>query len=415
MISDILGKKAEIINKILEKSGLNPEQVNKLIEEKKAEYGGLITDAGAAYSVAKNLGVMFETAPPKIEYTKLGEIAEKDAVSIIGKVMHVFPVREFEKDGRRGRVVNLTISDSTGSARLALWNEDVELVTQEKIRKGDVVEVQGGRVKKANGEIQISVGVSSLIQPAKDDGTFPQTKETLVKVSDVGQDMNEFEIVGRVIEAFPERTYEKEGKAGKMRSFNIADETGMIRVVAWNPSGLEDIREGDIVRIEGAYSKAGKSGVEIHVGWKGRAIINPEGLSVPETNFSHTTAKREFISDLEQDGEKEVRGTVMAVYNSVIKTCPNCFQKVEGKCDKCGSEGRDLQITSFELDDGSGLLRSVAFGSVGEGLEAGMEIIVRGKLRENEKAKRRELQAQYIGLPDPLKEAELLLGILKKQ
>jgi hypothetical protein len=47
----------QIIEQVASKSKKTSEEVKQLIEEKKSKFSGLLTDNGAAYMVAKDLGI----------------------------------------------------------------------------------------------------------------------------------------------------------------------------------------------------------------------------------------------------------------------------------------------------------------------------------------------------------------------
>ena len=51
------------------------------------------------------------------------------------------------------RVANATLSDSSGSIKLVLWNEQIELVTA-----GDTIQIENGYVTQFRGEVQLNVG-----------------------------------------------------------------------------------------------------------------------------------------------------------------------------------------------------------------------------------------------------------------
>jgi len=57
--------------------------------------------------------------------------------TVFGKVTTVGESHNFtRKNGSPGTVVNLEITDDTGSCRLVLWNKDVELVKNKTIQQG---------------------------------------------------------------------------------------------------------------------------------------------------------------------------------------------------------------------------------------------------------------------------------------
>ncbi len=43
-------------------------------------------------------------------------------IQYFGKIIQMFPIREFEKNGRSGKVANFRIADETGSCRTVLWD-----------------------------------------------------------------------------------------------------------------------------------------------------------------------------------------------------------------------------------------------------------------------------------------------------
>ena len=58
-------------------------------------------------------------------------------------------------------------------------------------------------------------------------------------------------------------------RKGKLCSFQIADESAIIRATAWNEKAdeIEKFNEGDAIEIENAYTKEGRFGVELHLGY----------------------------------------------------------------------------------------------------------------------------------------------------
>jgi ssDNA-binding replication factor A large subunit len=57
------------------------------------------------------------------------------------------------KDGNPLLVCDVTLSDGTGQIPLAIWNNQIDTVSQ-----GDVVQIQNARVRSYRGEIQLTLG-----------------------------------------------------------------------------------------------------------------------------------------------------------------------------------------------------------------------------------------------------------------
>ncbi len=143
----------DIIKKISADSGLPEEDVMLKIEEKQTELSGLISEEGAAYIVAKELGVNLLRRQEKLHIESL--IPGMQNIDIIGKITRVFPAREFSTDRAKGRVMNVIIADNTGSARLSLWNDEIDKFLA-SFSIGDVIHVRGYmRESMAGNEIRL--------------------------------------------------------------------------------------------------------------------------------------------------------------------------------------------------------------------------------------------------------------------
>jgi len=153
MVSNILDSAEAIIKKLLDR-GMSPSEVKDRIKKKQDEYGGLLTEAGAAYSVAKEAGIDFEAQSGE---TKIKDLKDRQLnVNLTATVERASPVREFEKDGRKGTVANLTITDGTGSINLVVWNKDPAVLNA--ITKGTALKILNSYVKSRNDSIELNIG-----------------------------------------------------------------------------------------------------------------------------------------------------------------------------------------------------------------------------------------------------------------
>jgi len=151
---------ADIIAKITEQKGVSEEDVRKRITEKLRQLAGLISEEGAAHIVANELGV---------ELVKTGGEAKiKDlypgmrSVSVPGRVTRKFEVREFDKNGRKGKVASFFIGDETGQIRVTLWNEQTDVFAE--FAEGDIVRVKNGYVKENRGYPELHLNAESKLE-----------------------------------------------------------------------------------------------------------------------------------------------------------------------------------------------------------------------------------------------------------
>src|SRR3989338_2595756 len=130
---------SEMITKIAADSGLNESEIKARVQEKQEELSGLISEEGAVYIVAKELGVQILK---KKERLYIGSIVPgMKNVDVVGKITRIFPVKEFKTDKAEGRVANMIIADHTGSVKMSLWNDEISILGE--IEQGDVIHFKG--------------------------------------------------------------------------------------------------------------------------------------------------------------------------------------------------------------------------------------------------------------------------------
>ncbi len=147
----IPGSYEQILSRISNNSGLSKEEIERKIEAKRAKLSGMISKEGAAQIIAAELGMSFEREKMKISELLTG----MKKINLIGKVVRINKVIEFNKNGRSGKIGSCLIADDTSNIRLVLWDTNhIALIESGKINEGDVVEISGGDIR--NGEMHLS-------------------------------------------------------------------------------------------------------------------------------------------------------------------------------------------------------------------------------------------------------------------
>lgn len=145
------GNYEQILNLISESSQLSKEEIERRIEGKRAKLSGLISKEGAAQIVASELGINFEKQKMKIGNLLNG----MRKINLVGKVIRVNRVTEYNKNGRSGKIGSFLIADSTSNIRVVLWDTNhISLIENGIVKEGEVVELSGGDVR--NSEIHVS-------------------------------------------------------------------------------------------------------------------------------------------------------------------------------------------------------------------------------------------------------------------
>ncbi len=197
-----------------------------------------------------------------------------------------------------------------------------------------------------------------------------------LKIKDILIGMRSLAIAGKVQKRFPVAEFTTENRQGRVGSFVMGDETGVIRVVLWNNQAdkLGNIKEGDIVKIEEAYVRDNNGRTEAHLGEKGLLRINPKGIEIK--GVKQEIAERKKLKDLtENDNDVEILGTVVQVYNpNFFEVCPDCGKRAKMHhdnfvCDEHNVVNPDFSyVCNIFLDDGTENIRCVFFRQQAEQL-----------------------------------------------
>ena len=207
----------DIIAKIKEKSDISEDEINAKIDEKLKQLSGLISKEGAAHIIANELGIkLFEETTGKLQIKNI--LTGMRSVETVGKVIRKFDVREFNVNGRAGKVGNIVIGDETGTVRVAMWGSVADNVA--KLNEGDIVKIVSGYVRENNGEKEIHMNDNSKIEinpPGEEVGEVNQTKPSAVrkKIGELKENDNNVELFGTIVQAFEPKFFEVCPQCGK--------------------------------------------------------------------------------------------------------------------------------------------------------------------------------------------------------
>jgi len=129
----------ELIKKIALEANISEEEVQHLIDDKKTELSDLISDEGAAYIVAKELGIPLIKRDHRLNIENV--VPGMRNVEVVGRIIEISSPRSFKTEKAEGSVMSIHIADETGSIRISLWNEEIEKASN--LKEGDVIKVKG--------------------------------------------------------------------------------------------------------------------------------------------------------------------------------------------------------------------------------------------------------------------------------
>lgn len=204
----------EIIKLIQENSSLSEEEVNSKVNDKLNQLSGLISKEGAAHIIANELGVnVAQNAAPaggseqKLKINKI--MAGMRNVETVGKIVQKYEIREFNANGRQGKVGNFLLGDDSGVMRVVLWNELTDLM--EKFNEGDVVKISSAYSRNNNGRAELHLNNMSKFEINPENETVSEVKTMSFdrkKISELEEGNNNIEVLGTIVQAFEPRFFE---------------------------------------------------------------------------------------------------------------------------------------------------------------------------------------------------------------
>lgn len=350
---------SEIVSETAAKTGRSEEEITDLIRAKVEKFSGLLTEQGAAYMVGKELGMKQESLE-QIQIDKLEEGMK--GIEVKGTVDAIFPVKEFDKSGKKGKLKSFILNDTTGEVRVTLWNDQVD---KYDLTKGSEVVLSNILVSKYNEKKQVTLGFNGTMQ------ILNRREETFEKIAELKSGLNGVNVFGRIVRKFPCKDFDSGERKGKLCSFQFGDETALLRATAWNDKAdeLEKFNEGDTVEIKNAYTKEGRFGVELHLGYTAQLSESKKEMpSISQILKENIIEKK--INQLTDGESAKINGKIISVEkgNFFFEVCSKCGKKIQKNengvlCENCGeTTPKKNAVISLLIEDDTAGIKVTAFG-----------------------------------------------------
>ncbi len=281
--------------------------------------------------------------------TRFKDIKEDEQVNVTARIIRISRIRSFDKNGRNGKVASLELEDDSGTMQFTLWNKDTALIDDLELEEGDAIRIMGARSRVRNGEVSLSHSWIGRI--VKGDYDVPEYKEKILKLGDA-HEMRNVTIIGLVSKVYDTITFERDdGSTGKVKSIELADDTGAIRVTLWNEDTETEIKKGDILKIIGGnieFDDFSSTNYRANTNWNSKIIINPQIDNELKDILSEVgkyikPIKISDLNNIEDDGEEvDIVGRVVNLYE------PNEFQRDDGTVG---------MVRTTEIADETGMVR----------------------------------------------------------
>ena len=274
------------------KPEISAEEIKNLVDEKKRKIGaGYLTDQGALFLVAADLGISLERNQSSLQKLKDLYVGARD-ISVVGRVMSIYPTRTFMRRDNSEELHNrtITIVDGDSAIRLKLWEKRVEFPEESGLRPGDLIKLTKCYVKSGlDGKPVLNVGDMSTIEVIKEESIdIPSLDHFARDLSDISSQTDNVVILGKISSSPRMVEYKNiRGQDSKALQLNVSNEEGTktLRTIIWN---IDESRLPKIltvgsnirlvgVRIKPGNTQYGNSEFEIH-GDEGTSfdVSNPE-------------------------------------------------------------------------------------------------------------------------------------------
>jgi hypothetical protein len=311
MIEIVLQKKPEI----------SAGDVRELIDEKKRKIGaGYLTDQGALFLVAADLGISFENDQTTQSSIKDLYIGAND-VNLDARILTIFPIKKYTRRDTNEEIQNrtLTIYDKDSSIKLRLWDQHVNFPEENDLKPGDLIKISHGYTKSGfDNKPLINLGSKGMIEKNSnsnninidynDNLEIPSIDSIVKTVDDIKEPVDNI-IVSGIISSNPRvsRYFNFRNEPGKSLHISLSndDETKTLRVIIWN------INEDRIPNIFTQGTKVKLIGVKVKQGNPQYSneefeIHGDEGTSIQIQQTRHEDDEEGVTGSEEFDGGKVV-------------------------------------------------------------------------------------------------------------
>jgi len=330
-----------------------------------------------------------------LQPTPIGEVEFMDEdgieIDIIGRILSLEDIREFQRDeGEIGLVRSAMFADESGKVRLSFWNEKA----QGAYEVGEAYRIENARTRLGMYSVDLNIGGGSrIIRLSEEEASamFIPQLETLEKtlydyipIEDVEEDEEDKIIIGRVIEVFEPRTFERDDGEGLVRNIEIADDTGSVVVVLWNDDAKKEFELGQAIKIQNPRFRYNDRTNRVEANISGATtLLEPseselEKLPSFDELMEIIFAPKTIESLLEDDTNVHITATIKEAGSerTILVKCPNCNASVEESteeyiCDNCGyvfDEPKYTLMIPTTIEDETGAIQATFFDNLAEEL-----------------------------------------------
>ncbi|MEM2874084.1 MAG: DUF2240 family protein, partial [Candidatus Nanoarchaeia archaeon] len=195
-----------IIQRICAETGMTRANVENQIKAKIKALDGLVSEEGAAFIVASELGVQLLNEPATSQSWKIKDlVAGMPPVDVFGDVTRILGVKPYKHKGQAKEMGSFILKDDTGEIRVVLWDDRVQMLKEGKIRGR--VRIKAAQVKQnkfGGKELHVGSKSSLIVTDSGVDWQKTESKEYKISELQVGETAK---IMAEIVKLFPPKSY----------------------------------------------------------------------------------------------------------------------------------------------------------------------------------------------------------------
>jgi hypothetical protein len=261
-----------LLSKLLDqRTDLTRTDIEEKIKEKKEKIGaGYLTDQGALFLIASDLGISL-SEPLKVEMGLKDLYVGAKEISLETRVLSFSPAKQYSrKDGSPFFLRSMIVYDGDSTASVKLWDEKAKLPDIEELKPGDLIKIIKAYVKSdLNGSPTINIGSGSNLETTDVESNIPGIDSITKDVSSIKENENNLVVSGTIDGIINKMEFtNSRGLPGKALRLRLKGNDGnSVRTVLWGKdedSVPKMIFPGAKTILFGVRTKTGNQGLEIH-------------------------------------------------------------------------------------------------------------------------------------------------------
>jgi len=266
----------DLIRAILSQNpAISEAQILERLDAERTRTGGLLGDETLLRLIAAKLGVQVQqnNIHNSCILSSSRLFAGLYDVTVAGRLIAVYPARNFQGAEKSGKFATLLMADNDGILRVVLWNERAELVENGELKAGQVVRLVHGYTRAdRSGKTELHLSGKSQIEwePEGKIGEYPSMDKFNAKIKALTSTSGNVHLSGGIKGILGKKTFSRsDNSEGTVMRLTLTDDSGQVTVVVWNEKVAElekNLTANTRLQLINARVKEAQNGdLEVHV------------------------------------------------------------------------------------------------------------------------------------------------------